>query len=645
MKKGLIVIFIVGFAQLLCAQTNSIKDELELKQYAKDTSAEAVVLYDVGKSYFSSAKGYFELVFERSAKVKVFNKAGFKFAQISIPFYYGDNECEKIEDLQGKTYNLEDGNVRISDLDLKNTYIEKKNEHWRLEKFALPEIKEGSVFEFSYTIKSPYFFNLQSWAFQNRIPVIYSEYTTKMTPFWEYIYILQNATKFDEFKKYVDDGFKAHWGTFEYNDVVYDFVMKDVPAFKDESYITSIDDYLVKINFQLAATHRPSGENINIMSTWKKLSEELLKNEFFGTYLKHSISLGKKIVDTMQIETKPPLEKAKIIDHFVKSNFNWNESCYNFTNKSAKDFLQKKTGNSAEINLFLIGMLKAAGLDVYPVVLSTRDNGKIKMDYPFLHFFNYVVAAVKIDGSVILLDATEPLCDFGQVPTRCINDKGMIVQKDKEEWVDLRSTTPSSIVYDFNLKLNDTQDSVYQNSKVISTGYDAIDYRNEFLTSYKELKKELQGINSLEEDSLRPENLNQIEKPFGISYNNRNAVESVEDKIIVSPFCDAVITENPLKQTTRNHPVDMIYPQSKIFQSTIVIPKGYKLLNQPDNMNVDNDLVKIQYVSSTQNANTIKVTGSYEFKKDIYEVKDYHDLQAYFNNIVDKFNEKVVFVK
>ncbi len=82
-------------------------------------------------------------------------------------------------------------------MDNSTIFEEKVNDHWRVKKFALPDVKEGSVIEYKYKIISPYFFNLHDWDFQQRIPVIYSEYTTAMIPFYEYTYIFQGASKFD----------------------------------------------------------------------------------------------------------------------------------------------------------------------------------------------------------------------------------------------------------------------------------------------------------------------------------------------------------------------------------------------------------------------------------------------------------------
>ena len=175
-------------------------EEFQMERYDKDPSAEAVVIYDIGSSYFRLTDEGYRLIFERKTKIKIFNKAGLKYAQFEIPYYIKNNDEEKIEELEGNTYNYENGIVRKTSLDLKSTYIEKESENWMVKKFAMPDVKDGSIIEVSYRITTPYFFNFRSWEFQNKIPVIYSEYVTKMIPFYEYNYILQGASKFDSFR-------------------------------------------------------------------------------------------------------------------------------------------------------------------------------------------------------------------------------------------------------------------------------------------------------------------------------------------------------------------------------------------------------------------------------------------------------------
>jgi hypothetical protein len=334
-----------------------------------------------------------------------------------------------------------------------------------------------------------------------------------------------------------------------------------------------------------------------------------------------------------------------MIERFVKNNFKWDGDDGYFATKNLKDFIKTKTGNTANINLFLTGMLNAAGIEANPVIISTRDHGKIRTDYPFAHYFNSVLVLAKLDSASFLLDATEPLSNFAEIPTRSINEKGLVIQKDKVEWVNLKSNSVSTKIYYFNLKPDPTTDSIFQKCRFVTTGYEAIVARKNFTNSYKELQYLLTGNNAVPGDVLIPIELNKSDKPFEIDFNKKSTLESVEDKIILSPFGNFIYSENPLKQNVRNYPVDFIYKKLYAFETTITIPAGYKLFTKPENMRIEDSMIRIIYSANVVNKDTIKVIGVYEFKRDEYNANEYLYLKDYFNKIVDKFNEKVVLIK
>jgi len=67
------------------------------------------------------------------------------------------------------------------------------------------------------------------------------------------------------------------------------------------------------------------------MSTWQKLSEEMIHHNSFGKYLISSKNKAKGIVDTVQLAVEKANEKIKIIGRCVKSNFNWNNQSNVYT--------------------------------------------------------------------------------------------------------------------------------------------------------------------------------------------------------------------------------------------------------------------------------------------------------------------------
>lgn len=651
MKRLFTLMCFIGLIQITIAQNfTSIfgkcsEEEVKLQKYDKDPVAEAVVIFDAATSHFAITDAGLALVFEHKMKIKIFNKAGLKWADFSIPYSVNGNNSEEITELEGNTYNWENDRMKKSALNPKTAFEEKVDATSRNLKFAMPDVKEGSVIEISYKITSPSSSYIRPWEFQKSIPVVQSTFTVKMIPFYEYTNILQGANKYDNFISYTETGLPRRYAQVDFNDIVYIYGMQNLPAFRDESYITSPNDYIVKLNFQLSSINRPNGAKEQIVSTWPKLSEELISNEYFGKYQKTCQSRSKDFLDTMKFASKSLTDKAQKIEHFVKTNFKWDGYNTKFTDKSVKDFLKSKTGSSAEINLFLAGMLNAAGLEAYPVIISTRSHGKIKTDYPFLHFFNAVLVYVKLDTISVLLDATEPFSNFTEIPTRCINDNGLIIKKDKVEWVSTKSNIVSTNINYITLQPNPVNDSLIQNFRFITTGYEAIKCRNRYSESYKTLKENLIGNNASAGDSLKSIGLKHIEAPFELDFNKRTSLEKVEDKIIISPFSDIPDTENPLKQSSRNYPVDLIYKKLYAFETTIEVPKGYKLYSKPEALKLNDNMVRIIFSATELNKNTIKVIGLYEFKKEEYQAVEYLYLKDYFNKIVDKFNEKLVLIK
>ena len=99
--------------------------------------------------------------------------------------------------------------------------------------------------------------------------------------------------------------------------------------------------------------------------------------------------------------------------------------------------------------------------------------------------------------------------------------------------------------------------------------------------------------------------------------------DRVEDKILLSPFCGNAIEVNPLKQASRNFPIDMIYKQSIRFKTTIHIPDGVMVKPFKENVVIANEVIAIQYVSTIMDKNTVVIQGNYSFLKEVYEASEY----------------------
>ncbi len=606
-------------------------EELEMTTYALDKSAGAVVLYDLGKSEFIHTDDGFEVLFERTTRIKILNQTGIRWAEIEIPFYREGNIFEKIFDLQAFTYNVENGKPKVTELNKEDYHDEKVNEFWYSRKFAMPDVKDGSVIELRYSIRSQYLFNLRDWEFQWRIPVVYSEYQVKMIPFYEYSWILQGATKFTQQNSFQEPGTARQLGSVSYYNLVHKYVMKNIAAFGDEEFITSYNDYVMKIDFQLDRINYPSGGSLQILTTWPEMIKDLLKNNDFGKFAKKSEKEADNLLNIPVLMTLSPQTRFDTIISFVKSNFSWNKTKSKYARKTVSELVKDKFGNSAEINLFTVGLLNAAGIDAYPLLMSTRENGSIKSDFPFLHFFDYVVIAATIEGKTVLSDATEVLLQNNRIPPRCINDKGLLIKetgKSQVVWIGLESLTVSDTRTYFQMKIKDG--NFRSEIKISLSEYDALKMRNRYRNDARKfLDKPETDEYHVPDSSIKVENFINRSQKFKIEYTALGKLEQVNNKLYITPFPEEVITTNPLTQPNRAYPVDLIYPQRRYYYSIIEIPEGYDVDFLPSPYSISNDLFELSYDAKVEE-NNLLVIFAYFFKKPTYYSSDYQKIKSYF---------------
>ncbi|MEO1053557.1 MAG: DUF3857 domain-containing protein [Bacteroidota bacterium] len=622
------------------------KAEFDLTRYEKDPDAEAVVLFDIGKSSFYDDNTGFNIRFVRKRRIKILKKTGTGYGEVTIPYYVdGYDKTEAVKKIEAYSYNFEDGVLKKTELKAKDIFSEKVAGKWWQKKFAIPQVKEGSIIEFSYVIETPFLFNLRDWDFQDRIPTIYSEYEVRLIPFFAYAFQLQGARGFHKHRSFEPKGMQRQYGGVKYTELVHQFAMKDVAAFKDESFISSINDYKIKLDFQLAKILRLDGVEIEYLTTWEKLNEDLLKDEDFGKYLKSSRGQAKKIFPQIgDLSGKSDLEKVELIADYIKKNYSWNgrKTMYGFN--SPKQVVSEKTGSSGEINLLLTTLLSEAGIESHPVILSTRDHGKIKGDYPFLRSFNYVVAMAKVDGTNVLIDGTEPLLAFDKIPTRCINEKGLVVQKGEAKWIGLTNRFSSVTQEQLFIEVKPDEEKAVGKFTKRFTEYDAHYWRHTFGDNAEKIKAAMErsGFEAL--TNLETSNFDNLRDYYTIKFQAKKPVEAFGDKLLVAPFLELPMSENRLKQPKRVYPVDMVYAVTRQYSSVIKVPEGYEVAELPIGYSVNDNLVKIIY-DVKEVKGIVKAEGSFTFKKSLYLPNEYFKLRKHFETIVSKFNESIVLQK
>ncbi|RZL43940.1 MAG: DUF3857 domain-containing protein, partial [Pedobacter sp.] len=171
-----------------------------------DSNANAVVLKEFGTARFQidEATSRLVIIFEHHVKIKIFNKEGFKHADVLIPSYKDESIQEYVQNVNAVTHNYINGNFVKTAMDKKALFTENRSKYQSLTKFTLPNIKEGSIIEYKYIIQSPLIFNFRSWYFQSDIPKLHSEYTAYIPANYNYNVSLRGFYKLTDQKAEVN---------------------------------------------------------------------------------------------------------------------------------------------------------------------------------------------------------------------------------------------------------------------------------------------------------------------------------------------------------------------------------------------------------------------------------------------------------
>ena len=130
-------------------------------------------------------------------------------------------------------------------------------------------------------------------------------------------------------------------------------------------------------------------------------------------------------------------EKAGKILKFVQSTYTWDGNVGLFTGDGIKSLIDSKIGNSAEINLYLIMLMREAGLNVSPMIMNTVNRGILNIAFPTIGAPNYVVACLEDNGNYYLYDATSKFSLPNLLPPRAYNYNAILLKDKKQKFYKL----------------------------------------------------------------------------------------------------------------------------------------------------------------------------------------------------------------
>ncbi len=628
MKKICFLCFLicsVGYSQIKGDYSlgKVTKDELLMIRYDKDPDAAALILEEKGEISLGDTN---PVIFQREyyVKIKIFKRSAFHLAKMRLVHH----KKLPLKDLEAFSYNLdEDGNIVKSSLTETKIFNDQLIGDTNTTSFQIPNVKEGTVFELKYTYRS-YGYEVYDWNFQSEYPKLISKYTAFATIYPSYNIRINGYLKPEVSSSNLSKCVSVNENCNEIN-----YVMRDIPAFKKDAFMTSEKNFKSRIVFETSYV-TPIDRIIQLNFTSKTRYKKYFRS---------------KLPDYIKKETVL-IEKAKKAYQFIQKHYIWNGRVNLINAVNLKKAFFEGEGSIGEINLALLNTLQSLKIDAKLVLLSTRDNAKITAIHPSLLDFNYMVVRIEIDGKVYFLDAANKYLQFGAVPFKCLNGKARVFSlKAPSFWEDVKSSIPTEQKSTSRIVFNPDKNVFKGVTRIQKYGYRALKLREHLDgTSEKDyIMDQSSKFANVEVDNYKIKNIAQIEKPV-LETANFSIEPSLpsENSFRIDPFLFHRIEKNPFTLKERKYPIDYGTKEKSTSLVQINIPNGYEVLSLPKNAAFTiREKEMFYYFQIVQGPNMIQIKTVFEINKSVFHPGSYEALKAFYNKVIESQKDQIIIQK
>ena len=635
MKRIVCSLLCVAFVNWCVAQTTLpepgefTEAEKSITECPFDKEADAVVIFD---DAFANHDDQYQLIYTRRTRLKILKPKGNRYGDVAIR-YISKDEAEYVSDIEAYTYNPR-SNPEVKKVPNSAIFRQKLNDRLSVVKIAMPDVQPGTIIDYKYITTAKNYNYLDDWYFQRELPVMYSHFSMLIMPNFEFAYRVFKSEHLPiDIKK-------------EKEGRIY-FTMNNIAGLRDEPFMDAEKDYLQHVEFQMSGYQSTFGGTTRYMTTWDEVTREIMSNASFGLQLNKNIPLGPEWVNKVKAIT-PAFDRMAAVYNFVYKNINWNGTGGIAAMDGVKETWEKKQGSSGDVNLLLINLLKEAGLEVYPLLVSERGHGKVNPEYPFIDQFNKTMACVLIDGKKYVLDAAGPYTPPFMVPFSVINTKAFLVTKKKSAIITLTETDKKDRNF-VNIQAHVDDNGAMTGQAIIQSDEyarltrmrawqrDKDRFKENYYTAYEAgLKVDSLELHNLDNDSLA------LEQQFNFTI----PPTASGDYKLINLNLFSGIARNPFISDIRFTNIDFGCLQSHRVMEIIELPPTLKIETLPRNLRMIMPDTSITFSRlMVLKDNVLQVKYEINTTRSVFSADEYEYVKDFYKRMAGIMNEQIVLRK
>lgn len=602
------------------------QSDVEMVEYELEPESEAVVLGHTLKLFLTYGSQY-QMVYTHHKRIKIFKESAFDLGKVEL-YYYSEDNTESIRKLKA-VITYPDGSQYS--LNRKEFYNDEIDDKYKKITFTYPKLSEGCIIEYSYQLVSKQVALLEDFNYQEDIPVRYAHMELDLPEHIDYTFINKGDFSLVERKG-------------EY------MLIENVPSMKEEAHITTMNDYRGTIKTQIRGYTDGDGRYVPILSTWGKVSKGLMESNFFAEQYTRKTNHSKILNDTKALIDKSlePREQVLALQKILLDKVTCNNELGIYSRESLNKAWKEGEATCTELNFMMIALLRSLDIPAYPMLISTRSNGRVFTTYPFLSQFSYAIVRTEIDGKPFLIDVSDKHRPPGVISHAALSREGFVVDDTYFHWESIEAFYSMDAFF-CQFKIEEEALSGTIAGKY--TNYNALPERRlyEDDAEGKHWEKRLQSKfpSSVVVEAKLDEGAN-LYAPLKdkVEVVIPEACVVANDIMYIDPYIYSNYTENPFKLNERKFPVDFGNPRGETYVVLIEIPEGYSVEEIPESTKIITEDKMASYtLSCSTSGNRIQIQRRIEFKKPIYSPDEYLALKKIFDMILEKDGEQIVLKK
>lgn len=580
------------------------QQEIAFNQVPFEKDADAVILSEEGKMDLIQSNYYLTV----KRRIKILTEKGVDQANIQLN-YYSKNKQESITGIKGNTINILNGIEQVIPIDEKEIFDISLNELYSAKRFTFPNVKVGSIIEYTYVKGSEHNFSIDAWNFQHDIPTLSSKFRLINKAYSAYsIITIGDALN----EKYKNKSSSSEWS------------LNNIQSYNQLKYVYNPEDQSERIKLQ-ADNYHTDGAKKTTLNAWQDLIQDI--NSQYENYRNPSAirEIAQKIPNG-----KDEVETLRNVIEYIDTNVKWNRFYGIIPSRSNRTLLKEKAGSTADMNLLLNEILTAKGFETSLVLFSSRHHGQILFSYPFVNQFNSVVTVVKLNNGTanVILDASKlnkEQIEYG--PLDVFNYHGVVIKKGEPSFVKLNqklSYYESSIKYDF---LNNGNLVLYRKDKFNGYFYDENaeekNVLNRFVTESLEMRLDEESSDKLifETDS------------YVKSYKSKTKTPNAAFYTFINPLRE-FLKQYTFEDTNRQRKIEFNYPYLFNIQVKSKIPAGYEVVIDENYKTHHKIELNLEYYQEAKiKDGQLIIAIQFLLPEGVYEAEKYNELKQFFEKV------------